>query len=79
MAVQTRYCPHCGAKVGRDIYTGAAVCYRCDSVWGWEATTFRPAPGTDRRRARMARIAEVIGASLTLVFGALALFALMFV
>lgn len=79
MATQKRYCPHCGAEVGRDAYTGAALCYRCDSVFGWETTTDIPAPGTDRRRAVKARVFEIVGGILTMILGAIALFVWMFV
>jgi len=79
MATQKRYCPHCGAQVGRDAYTGAALCYHCDSVFGWELTTPSPAPGTDRRRAIRAKVCEIVGGVLAVGTGILALFIWMFV
>lgn len=79
MSTQKRYCPHCGAEVGRDTYTGAAMCFRCDQVFGWELTTSKPAPGTDRRRARKALVCEIVGATLAIGAGVVALVLWMFV
>ena len=79
MATQRKYCPHCGAEVGIHEYTHAAVCYRCDKVFGLEEATDTPAPGTDRRRARRARFMEIAGGILAVGTGILALFIWMFV
>ena len=79
MSVQKKYCPHCGAEVGQHLYTNAAVCYRCDKVFGLEEATDTPAPGTDRRRARKALVCEIVGGILAVGTGILALFIWMFV